>query len=394
MSPAKPEALPDHAGIDIGSTSTKAVLLDTDSQKVLAGYYTRTSGKPITAVKGIFEVVENTAAGSGALFEFTGAATTGSGRKFIGKVIGADLVLDEISAHARAAYEIEPAVDTIIEIGGQDSKFTTLKNGQVTFSLMNNVCAAGTGSFIEEQAARLGCSLQDYPAQAEGIASPLASDRCTVFMERDISYLLSEGYTVREALAAVLHAVRDNYLWKVAAGKKIGSKIMFQGATAKNRALVAAFEQKLGKPIMVSKFCHLTGAYGAALSLLESGIVATKFRGTGLCRKEIPVTAEVCTLCNNHCKLRVVSIDGERVAFGFLCGRDDHDHKFKDSGEKKCNFIDHNRKQVFSVPQKASPGVTVGLPAALYMVEELPLWKKFFELLSINTITGEQCRRL
>ena len=146
--------------------------------------------------------------------------------------------------------------------------------------------------------------------------SPLASDRCTVFMERDISYLLSEGYSVREVLAAVLHAVRDNYLWKVAAGKKIGSKILFQGATAKNRALIAAFEQKLGKPITVSKYCHLTGAYGAALSLLDSGIAATRFRGTGLCRKEIPVTAEVCTLCNNHCKLRVVSIDGERVAFG------------------------------------------------------------------------------
>ncbi len=379
-------------GIDIGSTSTKAVLLDTDSRKVLAGYYTRTSGKPITAVKGIFEAVEKTAADSGALFEFTGAATTGSGRKFIGKVIGADLVLDEISAHARAAYEIEPAVDTIIEIGGQDSKFTTLKNGQVTFSLMNNVCAAGTGSFIEEQAARLGCSLQDYPALAEGIASPLASDRCTVFMERDINYLLSEGYSVREVLAAVLHAVRDNYLWKVAAGKKIGSKIMFQGATAKNRALVAAFEQKLGKPIKVSKYCHLTGAYGAALSLLESGITATRFRGTGLCRKEIPVTAEVCTLCNNHCKLRVVSIDGERVAFGFLCGRDDHDHQYKDSGEKRFNFIDYHRKQIFSVPAKAFPGVTVGLPAALYMAEELPLWKKFFDLLSIKTITGEQCR--
>jgi activator of 2-hydroxyglutaryl-CoA dehydratase len=118
--------------------------------------------------------------------------------------------------------QLNPEVDTIIEIGGQDAKFTTLKDGRVTFSNMNNVCAAGTGSFIEEQAARLGCPVRDYSRRAEAVRAPLASDRCTVFMERDINHYLSEGYSVDEVLASALHAVRENYLLKVATEKNIG----------------------------------------------------------------------------------------------------------------------------------------------------------------------------
>ena len=176
--------------------------------------------------------------------------------------MGADIIMDEITAHARAACEIDPDVDTIIEIGGQDSKFTTLKNGRVTFSVMNKVCAAGTGSFIEEQARKLGCPLAEYSSRTEGRRSPIVSDRCTVFMERDMNHYLSEGYAVEEVLASVLHAVRENYLTKVAVEGAIGNTIFFQGATAKNRALVAAFEQRLQKPIHVSRYCHLTGAWG------------------------------------------------------------------------------------------------------------------------------------
>ena len=141
----------------------------------------------------------------------------------------------------------------------------------VTFSIMNQVCAAGTGSFIEEQAKKLGCPLVEYSSRAEGCAAPLSSDRCTVFMERDLNYYLSEGFSVNEVLASVLHSVRDNYLTKVAIEKNIGERVFFQGATAKNRALVAAFEQRLGRPIMVSKFCHLTGAMGVALHLHDRG---------------------------------------------------------------------------------------------------------------------------
>jgi activator of 2-hydroxyglutaryl-CoA dehydratase len=136
-------------GIDIGSTSTKAIIIDS-TYKPIAGLYTRTAGRPIIAVQGIFEAIDHIASSHNHTFRFKAVSTTGSGRKFIGKVVGADIILDEISAHARAAVELDPEIDTIIEIGGQDAKFTTLRNGVVTFSKMNTVCAAGTGSFIEE----------------------------------------------------------------------------------------------------------------------------------------------------------------------------------------------------------------------------------------------------
>ncbi len=161
-----------YLGIDIGSTSTKAVLMDGENN-ILAGFYTRTSGRPLLALQIIFESIEDICKRKNIRFRFLGASTTGSGRKFIGRIINADPMVDEITAHARAAYQLDPEVDTIIEIGGQDSKFTTLKNRMVNFSVMNNVCAAGTGSFIEEQAQKFGCSPEEYSSRVENVSSPL-----------------------------------------------------------------------------------------------------------------------------------------------------------------------------------------------------------------------------
>ncbi|HOW80994.1 MAG TPA: acyl-CoA dehydratase activase [Spirochaetota bacterium] len=377
-----------YLGIDIGSTSTKAVLLDNE-RRVLAGFYTRTSGRPIEAVQAIFEGIDDLARKKNITFTVLGAGTTGSGRKFIGEIIGADVALDEITAHARAACELDPAVDTIIEIGGQDAKFTTMKNGMVTFSIMNNVCAAGTGSFIEEQAKKLGCPLDEYSQRAERAPAPLSSDRCTVFMERDLNYYVSQGYSVDEMLASVLHSVRENYLSKVAIEKSIGERIFFQGATAKNRALVAAFEQRLGKRIAVSKYCHLTGALGVALYLLEENASRTRFKGVDIYRNSIPVKSEVCELCTNHCKIRVAEVNGETVAFGFLCGRDYDTEKFVAS-DKGFDLL-ALRKRIFSFDrQRTDDGAPViGIPAALHLFDEMPLWQKFFDLLNIKTVTSE-----
>jgi predicted CoA-substrate-specific enzyme activase len=264
----------------------------------------------------------------GVRININGVGTTGSGRKFIGKIINADLIIDEITSHARAAYELNPLTDTIIEIGGQDAKFTLMRNGNVTFSQMNTVCAAGTGSFLQEQANKLGCSLTDYSGMAENVSAPLASDRCAVFMERDISQLVYTGYAPGEILATALHSVTENYLKKVATEASIGQNICFQGATARNKALVAAFEQRLQKPIFVSKFCHLTGALGAALMLREQGIKKSQFRGTGLYQHEIALETETCTLCANNCCISLTTVAGEKVAFGFMCGRDYDTHHY------------------------------------------------------------------
>jgi len=379
-------------GIDIGSTSTKAVLLGL-SGNVMAGFYTRTAGRPVEALQKIFAAIHSTLSENGTALTISGAATTGSGRKFVGKIIGADLVLDEITAHARAAVQLDPSVDTIIEIGGQDSKFTTLKDGRVTFSTMNTVCAAGTGSFIEEQALKLGCPLADYSKRTENRSAPISSDRCTVFMERDINHLLSEGYEIDDVLASVLHSIVENYLTKVATEHHIGNTIFFQGATAKNQALVAAFEQRLQKPIHVSEFCHLTGAIGAALSLVDAHTFKTTFKGIGLYKKSIPITSEVCRLCTNHCKITVADVDGTQVAYGFLCGRDYESGGYVDNNRSGVDLV-KTRNRVFKtpVPDRELSPVTIGLPAALHMHEEVPFWKHFFQALSIPTVTSERLK--
>lgn len=379
-----------YLGIDIGSTSTKAVIIN-ESNEVLIGLYTLTSGQPVQAIQTIFEAIEDISLHHNCTFIFNGVGTTGSGRKFIGRIINADLMIDEITAHARAAYELDKEVDTIIEIGGQDAKFTNMINGMVTSSVMNNVCAAGTGSFIEEQALKLGVPLTEYADRALNTPSPISSDRCTVFMERDINNYLTEGYTIDEVLASVLHSVCENYLAKVAVEANIGSRICFQGATARNKALVAAFEHRLKKPIFVSQFCHLTGALGSALILAENRVKNTSFRGLALHKEAIPVENEICDLCNNNCKINKVTVQGDIVAFGFLCGRDYDTKQYVGPTKKQYDLI-KERNKVFQIAEKPAPAkspLKIGIPNALYLAEEMPLWKHFFNTLGVETVTGD-----
>ncbi|MEN8155432.1 MAG: acyl-CoA dehydratase activase [Bacteroidota bacterium] len=391
-----------YLGIDVGSTSTKSILVS-NSGEPHAGFYTYTSGQPLKAVQALFEAMEHHFTGSGSDPEIVACGTTGSGRKFIGGIVGADQDVDEITAHARAAYELNPQTDTIIEIGGQDAKFTQMKEGVVTFSHMNTVCAAGTGSFIEELAGRLGVKLEEYEQLAMGRPAPLASDRCTVFMERDVNQLLSQGYGVEEVLATVIHSVRENYLKKVASEAHIGNHICFQGATAKNRALVAAFEQRLDKPVYVSPLCHLTGALGTALLLMEEHHGSTTFRGLDLYRKSIPVVTETCELCLNRCTISVASINGDKQAYGFLCGRDYETRKFVKIGgagyqlmKERRRLIKRTEDEVNAMKSVVISSIagesalpSVGLPATLHLVEDLPYWKSFFKALGIPLRTSE-----
>ncbi len=376
-------------GLDIGSTSTKAVLM-TDEKEPIVGLYTYTAGNPLSAVKAIFEAIEDVRNKNDIHFEIKGVGTTGSGRSFVGKIIGADLILDEITTHARAAYELMPETDTIIEIGGQDAKFTTMQNGRVTFSQMNTVCAAGTGSFIEEQAKKLDCSLADYSSKAAFADAPMASDRCTVFMERDINQLRSKGYATNEILATALHSVTENYLQKVASEASIGKHVCFQGATARNKSLIAAFEQRLNQPIFVSRYCHLTGALGSALLLLEEGNNSTGFRGLDIYKENIPIRTERCDLCSNNCRISLATMTNETVAYGFMCGRDYDTRKHVSKNKAGFDLL-KARKKINAVkpvtPYKHT--ITIGLPASLHLFEELPLWRRFFNNLYIRTVSSE-----
>ena len=241
---------------------------------------------------------------------------------------------------------------------------------------------------------KLGVSLADYAGRAMNTPVPVSSDRCTVFMERDINNYLTEGYSVDEVLASVLHSVCENYLAKVAVEASIGQNICFQGATARNQALVAAFEHRLKKPIFVSKFCHLTGALGSALILAENAVANSAFRGLSLYRENIPVENEVCELCHNNCKINKVTVQEETVAFGFLCGRD-YDTKHYVGKTKKQYDLIRERSLVFPQAKKAATfkkHVKIGIPNALYLAEEMPLWKHFFATLGVETVTSESLK--
>jgi predicted CoA-substrate-specific enzyme activase len=381
-----------YLGIDVGSTSTK--LMVTDGAQPLLGLYTYTRSAPVQAVQRLFATLSTMEERRGAKLAWRGVGTTGSGRKLVGELIQADLIVNEISAHARAAVSLDPAVDTVIEIGGQDSKFIRVHNGAVVQAILNYICAAGTGSFIEEQAARLEVPLKDYSGLALGRRGPVISDRCTVYMERDLSRLLAEGWPREDLLASVLHSVRDNYLIRVVGQAKVGRRVCFQGATGRNKALVAAFEASLQTPIRVSRFCHLAGALGVCLLLEERKAARTRFVGLGFSSWTHLQRSEVCAFCRNHCRITVVEAGKERAAWGFMCGREYEDGSRK---ERPLPFpsVANVYKQVNDAGLQAGRSrarrqPTIGLPQALGIVEYGRLWEDFFSRLGFRTITSPQ----
>ncbi|MDR0362386.1 MAG: acyl-CoA dehydratase activase [Planctomycetota bacterium] len=372
-------------GIDIGSTSTKASFLD-DDRRMVGWIYRKTAGNPIRAVQKLFKAAREMEQRGGFTFDVKGVGATGSGRKMIGALVGADLATNEITAHATAAVFIDPEVDTILELGGQDAKFTQLQNGMVYNSIMNYVCAAGTGSFIEEQSLKLGIPLTEYADRAMGKPCPLTSDRCTVYMERDLDLLLAKGWDKDQVAAAVLHSVRDNYLNKVVGGLYIGDHVYFQGATARNKALVAAFEVELGKEIKVSPYCHLTGALGMCLLVADripEADRSRKFKGLEFADAKVEVDYETCELCHNRCNLSIIRAGDATLAWGLKCGRDYGDKKVRVRDNPGFEWWRKRYNAWLSLERKKDPAAEskrrIGVLQALGTYGYYPFWKRFIE---------------
>ncbi|MEW6685344.1 MAG: acyl-CoA dehydratase activase [Candidatus Edwardsbacteria bacterium] len=309
-----------YLGIDVGSISTNLVVID-EQRKVLARRYLWTAGRPLEAVKqGLKEIGSEI----GERGEIRGVGTTGSGRYFMGDFVGADVVKNEITAQARAAIEIDPKVDTIFEIGGQDSKYISLKDGRVIDFEMNKVCAAGTGSFLEEQAERLNIRLNDFGQLALESKHPVAlGERCTVFMESDLLHHQQKGARKEDLVAGLCYSIVYNYLNRVVSDRKIGNNIFFQGGVAYNKGVVAAFEAVTGKKITVPPNHDVTGAIGAAILAQEkcSGAVyRTNFRGFELAERQYSVETFECQDCANTCEVRKVLLEGtEPLFYGSRC---------------------------------------------------------------------------
>lgn len=387
--PLEKESHDIYLGIDIGSTSTKLIAVDAN-KKILFDIYRKTSGDPIGAVKKLFLTVCHIQESNNVVFRILGAGTTGSGRELIGKLIKADLILNEISAHALGAMDINPDISTVFEIGGQDSKYMRLRKGILVDSNMNYVCAAGTGSFIEEQARKLEYSVKEIGDEVMGVEPPITSDRCTVFMEQDIRKMLKKGYSRIEVLGATMYSIVQNYLAKVVGNRKVDSdKVLFLGATARNKGLVAAFEQLLGVEVIVPSFCHVMGAYGVCLKLIEMMAAKpyeSRFEGLKFIEEEFKMEEEVCRLCQNYCRITSVSsANMEDISWGYMCGREPGEQKKKKIPE--LEMFELRDKMLLSYRKPIDPHrQTVGVPMALITYSFLPLWATFFDKLGFNTV--------
>ncbi len=373
------------AGIDIGSTSTKIAVLNNEGN-ILFGLYTRTKGNPISAFKNLLEGITLMQSERNIKFNFKGLGTTGSGRKLVGQFAGADIVKNEITAHLKGAIKEFPDVKTIFEIGGQDSKYIYVEDGWMKDANMNYVCAAGTGSFLEEQAKNLNIALDDIPEFCKNARPPISSDRCTVFMEQDANQLLTNGYARDEVMSSILYSVCKNYLNRVVQNRTIEEPILFLGATAKNSGLVEAFENVIGKNILTSQYSHLMGSIGIAEMLRTNPPSKTSFKGLEIKNKEVSLSEENCLLCLNKCLITFMKIENETIesSWGYMCGKEPEAETVKTNNH--LDAYKHLSKTINTKIVLSDAPVKAYMPKALQYFTYHPFWRTFFSELNINLI--------
>ncbi len=397
-----------YLGIDIGSVSTNLVVLD-EAGEMVKEIYVKTEGRPVEVVnKGLSEIWDE----MGPRLEILGVATTGSGRELIGELIGADAVNDEITAHKTGAAFIgrkliDRVPDTIFEIGGQDSKFISLQNGVVVDFAMNEACAAGTGSFLEEQAEKLGISIiGEFAKLALSSKAPVRlGERCTVFMERDVNSYLQRGADKKDLVAGLAYSIALNYLNRLVGRRFIGDTIYFQGGTAYNDAVAAAFSQILDRDIIVPPHNGVVGAIGAAL-LAREKMSATKnpvrFRGWDLEKVDYTIREFTCHGCTNECDIRQFTIDGEKTYWGDKCSdryrkraKVDKKPVIRDLVEFRkdlmCSYVTEAEDNSLLLRSGTdAPRGTMGLPRAMYTYDRLPFWATFFKACGFDVMLSRQ----
>ncbi len=310
-----------YVGIDVGSVSTNVVAID-ERNDLLFDYYVRTNGSPIESVKKGLEKLKKSVDGK---WTVCGVGTTGSGRQLAGLMVGADVIKNEITAHAVATINEVPDVRTIFEIGGQDSKIIFVKDQMVVDFAMNTVCAAGTGSFLDHQAERLGVAIEDFGSMALSSENDVRiAGRCTVFAESDMIAKQQFGFSKPDIINGLCLALVRNYINNLARGKKLEPPFVFQGGVAANMGIKAAFEKEIGQEVTIPKYHHVMGAIGAGIIAkeeIERTGKKTTFRGFHALQTEFLPTSFICNGCSNMCEVIKVTINGQVAAmWGDRCG--------------------------------------------------------------------------
>ena len=413
-----------YLGLDIGSTTTKYALIR-ENRDIIHKSYVPTQGKPIEVTQNLLRSLRDQ---MGNKIEIAGTATTGSGRNVVGDFLNVDLIIDEITAHARGAVEIDPGIETIFEIGGQDSKYIYIANTHPLDFDMNKVCAAGTGSFLHELANKYGINIvEEFQDIALSSDKPVKlAERCTVFMESDLVSYHQKGVLQKDLIAGLCYAIVHNYLNRVVEKRKIGRRVMFLGGPSLNKGVVAAFENVLGRRILVPPHREVLGAYGAAISVQErmlrtpfhreafeshddavsvqermllEDMAGSTFRGfESAINDRMEHEEKICRAdpnCHNQCKLKIYDFDGRRSVWGGECGRYE---LTRSSGQKRENFFtlrqDIWKSYLAGVYEELKGEAlmqvdnrpTVGMQSALYGQQTAILWAHFFDRLGFRLV--------
>ena len=317
-----------YLGIDVGSVTTKFAVMN-NSNELVSELYMLTQGKPVEMVQqGLHLIKQQLPQGT----VIKGVATTGSARYLAGVMVGADLVKNEITCHAVATLQFVPDVQTIIEIGGQDSKIIIIRDSIVTDFGMNTVCAAGTGSFLDHQALRLNMTIEEFSRRALLSDTPVRiAGRCTVFAESDMVHKQQMGHRIEDILFGLCQALARNYLSNVGLGKSIQVPVVFQGGVAFNKAIVKAFQEELDTEIIVPSHHEIMGAIGAALLAHEevsSTNNGSSFKGFRVSEEKYNTSSFECKACPNLCEIAQLSTNGQVLArWGGRCDLWERSHE-------------------------------------------------------------------
>ena len=392
-------------GVDGGSTTTKACLVDAETDEVVASHYGRTHGDPVKALKECLAVIrdkirEDTGGGS---VDISLTATTGSSREILGVFLETPGVYNEIIAHAVGTTFFDPGVETIFEIGGQDAKYVLLKNGVPIDYAMNEACSAGTGSFLEESASgdlSIHSAKDIGPIALEADAPLKFGEHCSAFINSDIRKAIQQGAGRENIAAGIVVSIVANYLNRVVGNRTIGGKVFLQGGVAKNPAVPLAFAMMLDKEILVPPSPELMGCFGVAL-------LAKRKRAEGLLDDtevdlDALITREIgyervfaCKSCDNLCPIQVLKVNGHPYMFGGRCNKYTNTRKtLKDI--PVFDYVEKRRKLMFedcapaAADFKAKRDFTIGIPRAFSIHTLYPLYSWFFHELGIRTFLSEE----
>jgi predicted CoA-substrate-specific enzyme activase len=381
-----------YIGVDVGSVSTNVALVTADGRLVWREYLP-TAGRPLTALATAFGRIH-----ARDQVSVLGIATTGSGRYLSADYLGADLTVNEITAQAAAAIAIDPKVDTIFEIGGQDSKYISLNNEVIVDFMMNKACAAGTGSFLEEQAEKLNLAIKEEFGQAALAAlNPVhLGERCTVFIESDLIHYQQKGVDYKDLTAGLSYSIVANYLGRVVETRPVGNHIFFQGGTSFNQGVHAAFESVLKKTVTVPNNADVTGALGAALIARDRRNWDTsRFVGFDLSTRSCNIRSFECPDCSNRCEIRQVTVEeGQPLFYGSRCGKFDETGNRGRTPTKWPDLFEYRAELAFNAPEfrelmdrseeKGRP--KIGLIRSMFFGETGPFWSVFWARLGFEPV--------